>query len=130
MRSWTVLYACPTVQWGGGICDHYHNTLDLTAHGPPRDGTSLYRDPTQAPALWTWHIFCTGTRLAPVSSLPRYVQNCSTCSLLYRRPLLVTSCGQDWRPVQTCLLEDTLPRANIWWLLKHVQSVNGWYASS
>ena len=25
---------------------------------------------------------------------------------LYRAPLLVKSCGQDWRPVQTCSLED------------------------
>ena len=33
--------------------------------------------------------------------------------------LVVTSGGQNYRPVQTCSLEDSLGAA-IWWLLKHV----------
>ena len=44
-------------------------------------------------------------------------------------PLLLTSGDQYWRPVPTCLLEDT-SQSNIWWWpLKHVQFISGWYAS-
>ena len=35
--------------------------------------------------------------------------------------LLVISSGYDWRPVQTCSLQ--APSAEIWWLLKHIWSV-------
>ena len=45
--------------------------------------------------------------------------------------LLVTSGGQDRRPVQICSLEDNPPLtgADIWWLLKHIWSSGGRYAS-
>ena len=38
-------------------------------------------------------------------------------------PLLVTSGGQDWTPIQTCSLED-LPCADIWCLLKNYVLLN------
>ena len=44
----------------------------------------------------------------PVQDLPALAQAPS---------LLLTSGGQDWKPVQTCSLEP-LTGANIWWLLK------------
>ena len=74
---------------------------------------------------------------------------------LYRTLLLVTSCGQDWRPVQTCSLDDPHPASlppslesgaktvdlsklvhlrnpvvltPSGWLLKHIQWASGWYA--
>ena len=31
--------------------------------------------------------------------------------------------GHHWTPVQTCSLQNPPPRADIWWLLKHVLSV-------
>ena len=44
-------------------------------------------------------------------------------------PLLVTSDGRHWRPVQTCSFQTLGPlnpstptEVDIWWLLKHVQS--------
>ena len=44
-------------------------------------------------------------------------------------PLLLTSGGQHWRPLQTCSLEDP-PRSDIWWWpLKHVRFASGRYAS-
>ena len=45
--------------------------------------------------------------------------------LLCPYSLPVTSGGQDWRPVQTCQLEDTPPQ----WLLEHIRSASGLYAS-
>ena len=39
-------------------------------------------------------------------------------------PLLVTTGGHHWRPVQTSSLEDPPPSTDIWWLPKHV----GWQA--
>ena len=46
-------------------------------------------------------------------------------------PLLVTSGGQDWRPVQTCSPKQTPPPGltSGHWLLKHVQWKIGRYAS-
>ena len=46
-------------------------------------------------------------------------------------PLLVTSGGHHWRPVQTCSLEFTvrMPHCtDIWWSLKHVWLASRWYA--
>ena len=41
-------------------------------------------------------------------------------------PLAVISSGQDWKPFQTCSLEDPpLPDADKWWLLKHVHVGKG-----
>ena len=43
-------------------------------------------------------------------------------------PLVVTSGGQHWRPVQTCTIED--PQSDIWWWpLKNVQFASGRFAS-
>ena len=36
-------------------------------------------------------------------------------------PLLVTSDGHHWRPVQTSSLQDPLTSTDIWWLLKQVR---------
>ena len=36
-------------------------------------------------------------------------------------PLLVTSGGDHWRPIQTCSLEDDPTTTDICWLLKYVQ---------
>ena len=52
--------------------------------------------------------------------------------LTVHNPLIVTSGGHDWRPVQTCSLEDpphwswylVATEADIWWLLKHVNGPN------
>ena len=49
-------------------------------------------------------------------------------------PLLVTSGGHHWRPVQTCSLDLTVQGASpittdIWWPPKHIQLANGQYAS-
>ena len=39
--------------------------------------------------------------------------------------LLMASGGQHWKPVETCSLEDHPPTGtDIWWLLKHVWTVN------
>ena len=44
-------------------------------------------------------------------------------------PMLVTSGGHHWKPVQTCSFEDPTPiSTDIWWL-KHTQLASGWYAS-
>ena len=43
------------------------------------------------------------------------IQNPHSCA-----PLLVKSGGQDWRPVQTCSLEDPLVLTLGCWLLKHI----------
>ena len=70
----------------------------------------------------------------PMWPLPLPLQEPSSAhgTSLYRTPqyqsqshpfLVVTSGGQDWRPVQACLLEDPPPTsADIWWLLKSVWS--------
>ena len=47
-------------------------------------------------------------------------------------PLLVTSCGDHLRPVQTCSFEDPLPGSDIWWWplkLKYIRFPDKWYAS-
>ena len=44
-------------------------------------------------------------------------------------PLLVTSGGHHWTPVQTCSLEDPPIGADIWWPPKHVRLASRRYTS-
>ena len=65
-----------------------------TASPAPRHATSLYSD-------------------TPGPQFPRFGTS------LYRDPLLLISGDQNWRPVQTCSLEDSTSNpccADIWWL--------------
>ena len=114
-----------------------HNALDLTVQRlyPSRPQslgcwTSLYRDangptPHCKGMVLPWYCpsppcigpHCTRTQASP----PGHVRTCSTWTSLYRNPLLVTSGGQDWKPVQTCSPEDP-PDADFWWLMKHAYS--------
>ena len=44
--------------------------------------------------------------------------------------LLLTSDGHHWRPVQTCLLQDSTPtNTDIWWIPKHILLASGQYVS-
>ena len=82
-----------------------HDALNLNVQGPPDKFKLVQLEPQ-----------CTGS--------PRQVQTCATWTSLDRNSLLVTSGGQDWRPVQTCSLEVLPSGADIWWLLKHVPSAH------
>ena len=76
-----------------------HDALDLTVQGPPPPsctprhgtsprlpGTSLYWNPPQTRAH------------------PSTCSNSLNLDLTVQGPLLLTSSGQEWRPVQTCSL--------------------------
>ena len=80
--------------------------------------TSLYRPP---PADMASH--CTRTTLAlALIPLPPDIE--PRCTRTPSPSLLVISGGHHWRPVQSCLVQNPCPTgAYIWWLLKHVQSV-------
>ena len=64
-----------------------HDALDLTVQGPPAPALAL---PSLGPP-------CTDTPPQRLAS----------------HPLLVTSGGQDWRPVQTCSLEYLTPSSPV-----------------
>ena len=52
------------------------------------------------------------------------LQDSRTLDITVQAPLLVTSGDHHWRPIQTCSLQDPSPTGtDIWWLLKHVLSV-------
>ena len=71
---------------------------------PTMPWTSLYRAPPPPPHITPW---------TPCPSSPPDIRPGT--------PLLLTSGGQHWKPVQTCSLEDLL-RTDIWWCpLKHIQ---------
>ena len=88
---------------GGSLCDHYPLYI-----GPVSTGPLIQYPPTQGPAP---------SVQGPSPSHP--IQGPS--------PLLVTYIGQDWRPVQTCSLEDLTVQALTFelvltsggWLLTH-----------
>ena len=91
LREGNVLsYVCLSVRpQEGSNVTITHGALYLTVLGSPlvpapapQTWTSLYRDPLPPNMFKLIHL---GSRL------------------------LVTSGGQDWRPLQTCLLEDPLP---------------------
>ena len=65
----------------------------------PRHWTSLFRDPPPPPSSALVHSTWDLTAQEPLWTWVITVQG----------PLLVTSGGQDWRPVQTCSLEDNPP---------------------
>ena len=93
---------------GGGACVTItHDTLDFTI-------PYLYKAPYTGPTP------CTGpfTPEKP-HPIPLY------------RPSLVTSCGQDWRPVQLCSLKEPHPTtsADICWLATEACMVGKRYAS-
>ena len=128
VESWTwsesspgYFYNIPT-DWCWGHIPHTQWTLDTTIHLllffviHTRDSKSTvkWKANKVAPVTHPWCIgpHHTGT---PIQGLSPLVQGPSS--------LLVTSGGQDRRPVQTCSLEEPPPPTcvDIWWLMKHVQ---------
>ena len=67
-----------------------YDALEFTKQGPPQ--------PSSPPDMGP---HCTGS--------PEHLQSRLTWSSMYMDPQVVTSGGQDWRPIQTCSPEDPLP---------------------
>ena len=104
------MWAITMVHWTSSYRDPSLPPLPLAGHG-----TSLYRDPSHQ--HWTsmlgdipTHSLGHGTSLYrdPLSPAPPDMTSHCTGNTPVPgpRPLLVTSGGQDWRPVQICPLED------------------------
>ena len=110
------------------ICLEYHRRQCMIVSSGLKMATSR-NEPTK---LWKGNVssrICLSTGGGPMWSLPRMhwtslyrpprpCPHTGPCPLVYTGPWSIP--GQDWKPVQTCSLEDLTvqpsPNADIWWM--------------
>ena len=96
--EFSLVTVCP---WGSYVTI-IHDVLELTVQHPP-------------PPAWTWDL------RNPSPSCCRGDETSGT-------PMLMTSGGHHWRPVQICSIQDPLPQHPVA-VEAGAVSVSGWYAS-